>query len=349
MLRHMARRVQAIATYATADARPLEPATPAAARRRWSWPRSRRACSSRSRSTSRAGGPGGWLARHQLPAPYVAGGQRFDIGGRALYLDCRGTGTPTVVLEAGSGADSSTWAAVHDELAATTRTCAYDRAGRGRSDPRDRGTRSPTRPRTCGACWPRPASSRRSSWSAIRSAARTAACSPRRTGRTSPASSWSTRSSRTSRRTGSTRCSARSAASTRHGSTACAPTSRPSTRSTGRRARRSSGRRRWPGCRSRSSWRRAASRASTRPTNEAIADAWQAGIESLSPGIRRPHDRVGRRPQHPDRPAGPGHRRGTPPGRAGSLTRGDCLRAVRAGYPRHDDAASEGGTSRCGS
>ncbi len=85
---------------------------------------------------TRSGGMGAWLARHRLPVPYVAAGQRFDVAGRALYLDCRGTGSPTIVLEAGSGADSSTWAAVHDELAATTRTCAYDRAGRGRSDPR---------------------------------------------------------------------------------------------------------------------------------------------------------------------------------------------------------------------
>jgi pimeloyl-ACP methyl ester carboxylesterase len=85
---------------------------------------------------ARSGGPGAWLARHRVPVPYVATGQRFDLGGRSLYLDCRGTGSPTIVLEAGSGADSSTWAAVHDELAATNRTCAYDRAGRGRSDPR---------------------------------------------------------------------------------------------------------------------------------------------------------------------------------------------------------------------
>jgi pimeloyl-ACP methyl ester carboxylesterase len=53
-----------------------------------------------------------------------------------LYLDCRGSGSPTVVLEAGSGSDSATWSAVHDAIAGTTRTCAYDRAGRGRSDDR---------------------------------------------------------------------------------------------------------------------------------------------------------------------------------------------------------------------
>ena len=85
---------------------------------------------------ARSGGLGAWLARHGLPPPYFAQGQRYDIGDRSLYLDCRGSGSPTVVLEAGSGSDSATWSAVHDAIAATTRTCAYDRAGRGRSDDR---------------------------------------------------------------------------------------------------------------------------------------------------------------------------------------------------------------------
>ena len=89
---------------------------------------------------ARTGGLGPWLTRHRLPAPYLAAGERIDIGGRSLYLDCRGRGTPTVILEAGSGSDSGTWRAVHDELATTSRTCAYDRAGRGRSDPRRRHT-----------------------------------------------------------------------------------------------------------------------------------------------------------------------------------------------------------------
>ena len=88
----------------------------------------------------RAGGTAAWLARHHLAPPYEARGERFDIGRRQLYLDCRGEGRPTVVLEAGSGADSSTWSAVFDALAATTRTCAYDRAGRARSDPAERHT-----------------------------------------------------------------------------------------------------------------------------------------------------------------------------------------------------------------
>ena len=97
---------------------------------------------------ARSGGPGAWFARHRLPPPYAAAGRQVDIGPRSLYLDCRGSGSPTIVLEAGSGADSGTWSAVHDELATTTRTCAYDRTGRGRSDPRPRHP-SPMRRPTC--------------------------------------------------------------------------------------------------------------------------------------------------------------------------------------------------------
>ncbi len=88
----------------------------------------------------RAGGPAAWLAARDAPPPYEARGTLVDVGGRSLYLDCRGTGRPTVVLESGMGDTAAGWAAVHDALASTTRTCAYDRAGRGRSDPRERHT-----------------------------------------------------------------------------------------------------------------------------------------------------------------------------------------------------------------
>lgn len=88
----------------------------------------------------RVGGLQPWLARHRLPTPYVAMGQRVDIGGRSMYLDCRGSGTPTVILESGMGVGAAGWSAVHDGIAATTRTCAYDRAGLGASDPRGRHT-----------------------------------------------------------------------------------------------------------------------------------------------------------------------------------------------------------------
>ena len=76
-----------------------------------------------------------------------------DIGGRQMYLTCRGVGSPTVILEAGAGNDADTWdtvgltpdstqTAVLPGVASFTQVCAYDRPGtlldldhRSRSDP----------------------------------------------------------------------------------------------------------------------------------------------------------------------------------------------------------------------
>jgi pimeloyl-ACP methyl ester carboxylesterase len=54
-------------------------------------------------------------------------------GGRSLYLVCVGSGSPTVVLEAGLGANTFSWRDVQPEVGRGTRTCAYDRAGTGNS------------------------------------------------------------------------------------------------------------------------------------------------------------------------------------------------------------------------
>ena len=70
-------------------------------------------------------------------------------GGRKLYLECRGAGRPTVILESGFRNDADIWStavshppAVLPGVAAFTRVCAYDRPGtlldarhRSRSDP----------------------------------------------------------------------------------------------------------------------------------------------------------------------------------------------------------------------
>ncbi len=59
----------------------------------------------------------------------------FDIGGgRKLYLQCTGTGSPTILLEAGDESHVSDWGRVIPGIVNHTRTCAYDRAGNGRSD-----------------------------------------------------------------------------------------------------------------------------------------------------------------------------------------------------------------------
>ena len=68
-------------------------------------------------------------------APVTAGaGRLVGIGGgRSLFLHCVGSGSPTVVLEAGFGADALAWRDVQPQLGRTTRSCAYDRAGTGNS------------------------------------------------------------------------------------------------------------------------------------------------------------------------------------------------------------------------
>jgi pimeloyl-ACP methyl ester carboxylesterase len=50
-------------------------------------------------------------------------------GGRSLFIYCVGTGSPTVILEAGFGGNIDDWREVQGPLSHATRTCAYDRAG----------------------------------------------------------------------------------------------------------------------------------------------------------------------------------------------------------------------------
>jgi pimeloyl-ACP methyl ester carboxylesterase len=90
-------------------------------------------------SIAAAGGWDYWLAHHGFVPGYADLGRAVPaLDGRRLYLDCRGTGSPTVVLEAGMGMDARAWGAVFPRLATTTRTCAYSRANRWGSDPRGR-------------------------------------------------------------------------------------------------------------------------------------------------------------------------------------------------------------------
>ena len=60
----------------------------------------------------------------------------IDIGGYRLFIDCRGTGSPAVVLDIGLGGSGAIWIDVQRRASKTTRVCSYDRAGRFRSDPR---------------------------------------------------------------------------------------------------------------------------------------------------------------------------------------------------------------------
>ena len=76
-----------------------------------------------------AAAPGGQVPRPSGSPP----GLLIDIGSHKLHLLCVGPegARPVVILEAGGGAYSTTWAAVQKALAPRVRTCAYDRAGLG--------------------------------------------------------------------------------------------------------------------------------------------------------------------------------------------------------------------------
>jgi pimeloyl-ACP methyl ester carboxylesterase len=72
---------------------------------------------------------------------YPPPGELLDVGGYRLHINCTGTGSPTVIIEAGAGDWSTSWGFVQQAVAKTTRVCTYDRAGMGWSEagplPRD--------------------------------------------------------------------------------------------------------------------------------------------------------------------------------------------------------------------
>src|SRR5437868_7166003 len=63
-------------------------------------------------------------------------GHLVDVGGRRLYVQCSGSGSPTVVLVSGLAETSVYWGGwIAPPVAQNTTVCAYDRAGQGWSDP----------------------------------------------------------------------------------------------------------------------------------------------------------------------------------------------------------------------
>lgn len=85
----------------------------------------------------RDGGLQAWLsppprATETVVPPYDPRGRLIDVEGRAVYLDCRGAGSPTVLLESGFAEGAAGWVLVQDRVAEFTRVCAWDRPGIGR-------------------------------------------------------------------------------------------------------------------------------------------------------------------------------------------------------------------------
>jgi pimeloyl-ACP methyl ester carboxylesterase len=68
-------------------------------------------------------------------ARYTQPGRLVDAGGHRLNLYCSGSGSPAVVFDSGWEDWAPAWHIVQPAIARYTRTCTYDRAGSGFSDP----------------------------------------------------------------------------------------------------------------------------------------------------------------------------------------------------------------------
>ena len=75
------------------------------------------------------------VARKRAEKRYPTLGRLVTVGHHRLHIHSMGKGQPTVVLDAGLGESSFTWATIQSEVAKLSRVCSYDRAGQGWSDP----------------------------------------------------------------------------------------------------------------------------------------------------------------------------------------------------------------------
>lgn len=71
-----------------------------------------------------------WLI-HSFWNKHPPAGNFYPVNGGVIHLVCRGTGSPTLILEAGLGNDSLIWSDVQGDLSKTLTVCSYDRAGLG--------------------------------------------------------------------------------------------------------------------------------------------------------------------------------------------------------------------------
>ena len=81
------------------------------------------------------------IALNRLREQYPAPGKLVEVAGHTMHINCRGSGSPTVVIDAGNGSFSIEWQPIQDQLTQSVRVCTYDRSGYGWSEsgpqPRD--------------------------------------------------------------------------------------------------------------------------------------------------------------------------------------------------------------------
>ena len=67
--------------------------------------------------------------------PFKPPGQFIHLGMHVMYIDCVGDKSPTVLIDVGIADSSANWYEIAKTLSKNVRTCVYDRAGYGWSDP----------------------------------------------------------------------------------------------------------------------------------------------------------------------------------------------------------------------
>ncbi|WP_425436671.1 alpha/beta fold hydrolase [Paenibacillus donghaensis] len=70
-----------------------------------------------------------WFASRQVESDYPAPGTLVEAGGYRLHIHKQGSGSPTILLEAGSGETSLSWRDIPEQLAESATVVSYDRAG----------------------------------------------------------------------------------------------------------------------------------------------------------------------------------------------------------------------------
>jgi len=74
------------------------------------------------------------IGRKRDTQRFLQRGHVVHAGSIRMNIDCSGQGSPTVILESGSGGPSIDWLMVQPEVAKFAHVCSYDRAGYGWSD-----------------------------------------------------------------------------------------------------------------------------------------------------------------------------------------------------------------------
>lgn len=67
--------------------------------------------------------------------PFHPHGKFINLGLHVMYIDCLGEKSPTVIIDVGIADSSANWYKLATTLSKDVRTCVYDRAGYGWSDP----------------------------------------------------------------------------------------------------------------------------------------------------------------------------------------------------------------------